>query len=189
MPESRKPPDIFSERLRTAREHRKLRQSELAHRARVQASAVSRFEPAGRKPSFDILEKLADVLNARPTISLVGRQKWKDRQRLVAASTGTMLRFRPSIRKCLTNSSKSSPRRQRAPGRRETDGADRSVFEGQVEGRATAEGTQRDLAACRSFRHRRKTRYCDEDHTGQRRRSLRDAASPQRIVRHRLSDP
>ena len=72
MSESRQPSDIFPERLRTAREHRELSQGELAHRAGLQASAVSHFETAGRKPSFDNLKKLADALNVS-TDYLLGR--------------------------------------------------------------------------------------------------------------------
>ena len=67
-----KPSDIFPERLRTAREHRELSQGELADRAGLQASAVSHFETAGRKPSFDNLKKLADALNVS-TDYLLGR--------------------------------------------------------------------------------------------------------------------
>ena len=72
MSESSKPSDIFPERLRTAREHRELSQGELADRAGLQASAVSHFETAGRKPSFDNLKKLADALNVS-TDYLLGR--------------------------------------------------------------------------------------------------------------------
>ena len=72
MSESSKPSDIFPTRLRTAREHRELSQGELADRAGLQASAVSHFETAGRKPSFDNLKKLADALNIS-TDYLLGR--------------------------------------------------------------------------------------------------------------------
>ena len=72
MSESSKPSDIFPERLRTAREHRELSQGGLADRAGLQASAVSHFETAGRKPSFDNLKKLADALNVS-TDYLLGR--------------------------------------------------------------------------------------------------------------------
>ena len=72
MPESRRPSVIFPDRLRMAREHRKLSQGELAERAGLQASAVSHFETAGRKPSFDNLRRLADALNVS-TDYLLGR--------------------------------------------------------------------------------------------------------------------
>ena len=72
MSESKQPSDIFPERLRTAREQRKLSQGELADRAGLQASAISHFETAGRKPSFENLKKLADALNVS-TDFLLGR--------------------------------------------------------------------------------------------------------------------
>ncbi len=64
--------DIFPERLRKARGHRRLSQSQLAGRAGLQASAVSHFETGARKPSFENLKKLADALDV--TIDyLIGR--------------------------------------------------------------------------------------------------------------------
>ena len=72
MSVSRQPSDIFPERLRAARDHRRLSQVELANRAGLQASAVSHFETASRKPSFDNLKKLADALNVS-TDYLLGR--------------------------------------------------------------------------------------------------------------------
>lgn len=62
----------FEERLRMAREFRKLNQSELAGRAGLQASAVSHFETGSRKPSFDNLRRLADALRVT-TDYLLGR--------------------------------------------------------------------------------------------------------------------
>ena len=62
----------FEERLRMAREFRKLNQSELASRAGLQASAVSHFETGSRKPSFDNLRRLADALRVT-TDYLLGR--------------------------------------------------------------------------------------------------------------------
>ena len=62
----------FNERLRVAREARKLNQSELASRAGLQASAVSHFETGSRKPSFDNLRRLADALRVT-TDYLLGR--------------------------------------------------------------------------------------------------------------------
>ena len=52
----------FQNRLRTARELRKLSQAELAARARLQPSAVSHFETGTRQASFDNLRRLADGL-------------------------------------------------------------------------------------------------------------------------------
>lgn len=53
---------VFAGRLKTARERRKLSQSQLAERAGLQASAVSHFETGTRKPSFMNLRRLADAL-------------------------------------------------------------------------------------------------------------------------------
>jgi transcriptional regulator with XRE-family HTH domain len=72
MPESRKPSEVFPDRLRAAREHRDLSQSELAKRTGLQASAISHFENKQRKPSFDNLRRLADALDVT-TDYLVGR--------------------------------------------------------------------------------------------------------------------
>jgi transcriptional regulator with XRE-family HTH domain len=65
-------PEIFKQRLRAAREHRKMSQGELAERAGLQPSAISHFETGGRSPSFDNLKRLADALNVT-TDYLLGR--------------------------------------------------------------------------------------------------------------------
>lgn len=62
----------FPDRLRAARELRKLSQSELAERAGFQPSAVSHFETGRRSPSFDNLKRLADALDVT-TDYLLGR--------------------------------------------------------------------------------------------------------------------
>lgn len=72
MPESRRPSDLFPDRLRAAREHRGLNQGELSKRSGLQASAISHFETKQRKPSFDNLRRLADALEVT-TDYLVGR--------------------------------------------------------------------------------------------------------------------
>jgi transcriptional regulator with XRE-family HTH domain len=71
---SRRPTEVFPDRLRTAREHRQLNQSELAKRSGLQASAISHFETGTRKPSFDNLRRLADALDVT-TDYLLGRVK------------------------------------------------------------------------------------------------------------------
>lgn len=72
------PPTVFPERLRTAREYRGLNQSELAVKAKMQASAISHFETGTRKPSFDNLRNLADALDVT-TDYLLGRvSEFKD---------------------------------------------------------------------------------------------------------------
>ena len=72
MSESNKPSEVFSERLRAAREKRGLKQGDLAGRAGLQASAISHFETGARKPSFDNLRRLADALEVT-TDYLLGR--------------------------------------------------------------------------------------------------------------------
>ncbi len=64
--------NIFAERLRTARELRKLSQSELAQQTNLQPSAVSHFETGRRSPSFQNLKTLADALKVT-TDFLIGR--------------------------------------------------------------------------------------------------------------------
>lgn len=72
MSESTKSSASFPDRLREARESRKLNQGELAVQAHLQASAISHFETGTRKPSFDNLRKLADALKVT-TDYLLGR--------------------------------------------------------------------------------------------------------------------
>jgi transcriptional regulator with XRE-family HTH domain len=69
---SSKPSEKFPQRLRAARESRKLSQSELAERTGLQPSAVSHFETGQRAPSFDNLKRLADALDVT-TDYLLGR--------------------------------------------------------------------------------------------------------------------
>lgn len=64
--------EVFEERLRTARESRRLSQGALAERAGLQPSAVSHFETGTRKPSFENLRRLADALRVS-TDYLLGR--------------------------------------------------------------------------------------------------------------------
>lgn len=64
--------NVFAERLRTARELRKLSQSELAEKADLQPSAVSHFETGRRSPSFQNLKALSDALKVT-TDYLIGR--------------------------------------------------------------------------------------------------------------------
>jgi transcriptional regulator with XRE-family HTH domain len=64
--------NVFAERLRTARERRKLSQAELAEKADLQPSAVSHFETGRRSPSFANLKALSDALKVT-TDYLIGR--------------------------------------------------------------------------------------------------------------------
>ncbi len=64
--------EAFSQRLRSARELRRLSQGELADRSGLQPSAISHFETGSRSPSFDNLRRLADALTVT-TDYLIGR--------------------------------------------------------------------------------------------------------------------
>lgn len=64
--------NVFSERLRKARDERAMNQDQLAERAGLQPSAVSHFETGGRRPSFENLKRLADALSVS-TDYLLGR--------------------------------------------------------------------------------------------------------------------
>ena len=62
----------FPERLRAARDLRKLSQSELGEKSGLQPSAISHFEQDRRSPSFDNLKRLANALSVT-TDYLLGR--------------------------------------------------------------------------------------------------------------------
>ncbi len=64
--------DIFAERLRTAREGRRMSQSDLAEKADLLPSAISHFETGRRSPSFANLKALSDALKVT-TDYLIGR--------------------------------------------------------------------------------------------------------------------
>jgi transcriptional regulator with XRE-family HTH domain len=66
------PSEIFKDRLKTARELRKLKQSDLADRAKLPPSSVAHFEAGSRKPSFDTLRRIANALEVT-TDYLLGR--------------------------------------------------------------------------------------------------------------------
>ena len=72
MVKSRNASQDFPDRLRAAREKRKLSQGNLANRAGFKPSAISHFETGARKPSFDNLRRLADSLHVT-TDYLLGR--------------------------------------------------------------------------------------------------------------------
>lgn len=52
----------FPERLKAARDLRKMNQSDLAAKAGLPATSISHFEAGARKPSFDNLRRLAVAL-------------------------------------------------------------------------------------------------------------------------------
>lgn len=66
------PSEIFSKRLKEARDLRGYNQSELAERAAMPPSSVAHFESGSRKPSFDTLKRLAEALDVT-TDFLLGR--------------------------------------------------------------------------------------------------------------------
>jgi len=72
MTESSIQSENFADRLKSARELRKLSQSELAKRAKLMPSAISHFETQQRRPSFHNLRRLADALDVS-TDYLLGR--------------------------------------------------------------------------------------------------------------------
>jgi transcriptional regulator with XRE-family HTH domain len=69
---SQAPSETFAQRLKSAREFRKLTQAELAEKAKLPASSVAHFEAGSRKPSFDTLRRLATALEVT-TDYLLGR--------------------------------------------------------------------------------------------------------------------
>jgi transcriptional regulator with XRE-family HTH domain len=64
--------EIFSQRLKAARDLRKMSQGDLATKSGLQPSAISHFETGNRSPSFDNLKRLADALTVT-TDYLLGR--------------------------------------------------------------------------------------------------------------------
>lgn len=64
--------DTFPNRLKAARETRRLSQTALAAQAGLPQSSVAHFEGGARKPSFDNLRRLANALEVT-TDYLLGR--------------------------------------------------------------------------------------------------------------------
>ena len=79
MPKSKKPSDIFPERLKKSREIRDLSQAQVAAKSGLPPSSISHFEAGSRKPSFDNLRRLAVALGVT-TDYLVGRVDEPDAQ-------------------------------------------------------------------------------------------------------------
>lgn len=79
--------EIFSKRLKRARELRALSQAQLATKAGLPAASVSHFESGPRKPSFDNLKSLASALDVT-TDYLLGRSDTPD----ASASAGELHR-------------------------------------------------------------------------------------------------
>ncbi len=59
--------DAFAERLRSIRAAREMTQRDLAHRAHVTITYVSRLEAGGAAPGIDLLERLAQALQVHVT--------------------------------------------------------------------------------------------------------------------------
>ena len=78
MPEESPEPDVFKERLKQARQTRKLQQGELATKSGLPAASISHFESGSRKPSFDNLRRLAHALEVT-TDFLLGRVEQMER--------------------------------------------------------------------------------------------------------------
>ena len=74
---AQEPIDLFKERLKAARELRRLSQAQLATNAGLPPSSVSHFEAGARKPSFDNLKRLATALDVT-TDYLLGRSETPD---------------------------------------------------------------------------------------------------------------
>ena len=64
--------DVFTERLKAARQTRGLGQAELATKSGLPVTSISHFESGNRKPSFDNLRRLSKALDAS-TDYLLGR--------------------------------------------------------------------------------------------------------------------
>lgn len=72
MTQKNPPSKVFKDRLKSARELRDLKQSELAEAAGLPPSSIAHFEAGSRKPSFDTLRRLANALEVT-TDYLLGR--------------------------------------------------------------------------------------------------------------------
>jgi transcriptional regulator with XRE-family HTH domain len=79
--------DVFGERLKSAREMRKLTQIELGNKAHLPSSSIAHFETGSRKPSFETLRRLAVALDVT-TDYLLGRVD----EPVIVASRDTLFR-------------------------------------------------------------------------------------------------
>jgi transcriptional regulator with XRE-family HTH domain len=85
--------DIFSMRLKEARENLKWTQNQLAIEAGLPTSSIAQFETNARKPSFDTLRRLASALQVT-TDYLLGRV---DKPQTVLNSGATLFRHMDKI--------------------------------------------------------------------------------------------
>ena len=94
MVKKKAPSEIFSRRLKAARDLRALSQNGLAGRAGLPPSSIAHFEANSRKPSFYTLRKLANALEVTtdyllgrtddPTLSESGDPLFRDVGKLTA---------------------------------------------------------------------------------------------------------
>ncbi len=89
------PFDLFSERLKKARDLRGLSQAQLAAKSGLPPASVSHFESGPRKPSFDNLKALASALDVT-TDYLLGRSDTPE------ASAETVGRLHRNLHKLTT---------------------------------------------------------------------------------------
>jgi transcriptional regulator with XRE-family HTH domain len=86
-------PKEFKDRLRQAREARRMSQADLANKTGLQPAAVSHFETGQRCPSFENLKKLADALSLSVDY-LLGRIDEEQHGRGLAAAPRAQQLFR-----------------------------------------------------------------------------------------------
>lgn len=67
-----KPSELFPARLKAARELRQINQADLAEKCGLPPTSISHFESGSRKPSFDNLRRLAEMLSVTADF-LLGR--------------------------------------------------------------------------------------------------------------------
>lgn len=72
---SNKEKETMGHRIATARKNRKLSQKQLASLINVEPNTISMYESGGRKPSTDVLIKLARTLHVSTDYILIGERK------------------------------------------------------------------------------------------------------------------
>ena len=119
MKQDLKPSDIFTIRLRHAREKlRKWSQSQLAEKANMPPSSIAHFETGNRKPSFDTLRRLANALDVTtdyllgrvddPALAEAGDPLYRDMGKLTAQDRDTARIFIKALAEREANKDKKS---------------------------------------------------------------------------------
>lgn len=67
--------DIIRENIKELREHYGLNQTQLAKAAKCKPALISMIEGGARKPSYKLLQRLADALHTHPSRLLVPKPK------------------------------------------------------------------------------------------------------------------